>query len=105
MILQNHSVGHLKNCRSLELGCLSCKLQLNIVCFTCNFYFGYFKKKKKKTVKKSNLLLLVIRKYFTICTCSKPMDFSLSVLKASYWLVMYCTSKMNLQSPDFLFFT
>ena len=100
MILQNHSLDHFKSCWSSELGCLPCTLYLNMVYFTCDFYFRYFKKKLSK-----NLLLLSIHKYSTICYCSKPMDFILSVLRASCWLVMYCTSKMSLQSPDFLSFT
>ena len=37
------------------------------------------------------MLFSFIRKYFTICTCNKPINISLIVLKASYWLVMYST--------------
>ena len=37
------------------------------------------------------MLFSFIRKYFTICTCNKPINISLIVLKVSYWLVMYST--------------
>ena len=103
MVFQNHflnqdkSVQKLQKCRTWL--CLPGTLYLNMVCFTCDIYFGYFKKTVKKLI---YLLLLTICKYFTICTCSKPMNLSLSVLKALFWLVMYCPSNMSLQSPDFL---
>ena len=53
MILQNHSLDQDKSFKkllSLELGCLPCTLQLNMVCFTCDIYFGYFKKTVKKLI-------------------------------------------------------
>ena len=111
MILQNHSLSQDKTFQILlkfrTWLCLPCTLHLNMACFTCDMvcftrdnYFGCL----KKTLK-INLLLLTICKYFMIWTCSKPMDFSLSVFKASCWLVMYCKSKMSLQSPDFNFWS
>ena len=95
MILQNHSldqVSHFKNCISLELG--PCTLHLKIVCFTCD----------KRTVKKLNsVFLLTVCEYFKICTRSKPMGLSLCL--KDLVLVMYCTSKTSLHSPDFLSLT
>ena len=61
---------------------------------TCDIYFGYF----KKTVRKlASMLLLTIDKYFTTCTCSKQSQWLKGLM-----LVIYQTSKMSLQSPDFL---
>ena len=111
MILQNHSLSQDKTFQILlkfrTSLCLPCALHLNMVCFTCDMvcftcdnYFGCLKKTQK-----NNLLLLTIRKYFMIWTCSKPMDFSVSVFKASCCLVMYCKSKMSLQSPYFNFWS
>ena len=108
MILQNHSLDQDKSLQTLlrvELGyvylahCTLIWYALHVI-FTLDI---------KKTVKKLIYLLLFflffICEYFTICTCSQPMNLSLSVLKALCWLVMYYTSKMSLHSPDFLSFT
>ena len=86
MALQNHSLDQAKSFQKLlkfrTWLCLAWTLHLNIVCFTCGIYFGYFKETVKKFISK---LLLTIRKYFAICIYRKPMDLSLSVLKASCW--------------------
>ena len=50
MILHNHSLDHFKNCLRLQLGCLPCTLHLNMACFRCDFYFGYFKKTVTKLI-------------------------------------------------------
>ena len=86
MTLQNRSLEQGKSFQKLlkfiTWFCLPCTLHLNMVCFTCDIYFGYFKK-KKKLKKLISMLLLTIPLDFTICICRKPMGLSLSVLKAS----------------------
>ena len=67
MILQNHSLDQDKSFQKLlkfrTWLCLPCTLNLcilNMVCFTCGVYFGYFKKTVEKLI---SLLLLTIRKF------------------------------------------
>ena len=109
MILQNCSLDQDKSFQkllSLELGhvylahCTIILYALHVI-----FTLDILKKNCQKINLFAFILLFSICKYFTIYTCSKPMSLSLSALKASYWLVMYYSSKMNLHSPDFLSFT
>ena len=106
MILQNHSLDQDKSFQKLlkfrTFLCLPCTLQLNMVCLHVIVTLEIFKKTVKRLIYP---LLLAICKHFTVCTCSKPDDLSLSVLKTSCWLLMCCTSKMSLQSPDLMSFT
>ena len=98
MILQNHSLDQDKSFQkllSLELGYV----------YLAHYTLIWLKKAFKKLIFLLLFFLVSICKYFTISTCNKPMNLSLSFLKASHRLVMYCTSKMNLHSPDFLSFT
>ena len=54
MILQNHSLDQDKSFQKLfkfrTWICLPCTLHLNMVCFTCDIYFGYLKKTIKKLI-------------------------------------------------------
>ena len=90
MILQNHSTKSFQKLLKFRTWFyLPYPLHLNMACFKFDIYFGHFnqKKNKKKNCQKiSFVLLLTIRKYFTICTCSKPIGLSLSGLKALCWL-------------------
>ena len=108
MILQNYSLDQDKSFQkllSLQLGYVYLA-HCTLIWYVLHVIFALdIKKKTQKIDLFAFILLFSICTYFTICTCNKPMNPSLSVLKASYWLVMYCTSKMSLHSPDFLSFT
>ena len=84
MILQNYSTKSFwKLLKFRTWFCLPCTLHLNMTCFKCDIYFGYFKATVKKLI---SMPLFTICKYFTVCTYSKPMGLSLSGLKALCWL-------------------
>ena len=91
VILQNHSKKSFQKLLKFRTWfCLPCTLHLNMACFKFDIYYGYFKKTVQKLI---SMLLLTICKYFTICTCSKPMDLNLI-----YWLcIALAKSAFSLQ--------
>ena len=60
---------------------------------------------KKKVQNLISVLLLAIRKYLTICTSRNQVYGRQSHCLKRIMLVIYFTTKVNLQSPDFLSLT